>query len=154
VAALALVAAIVVLSTGGGGAGSGQPNGTGAGQSGGGSATSGAAQGAGRGVKLDPVATVKSFYRRAAADDYAGAWALAGPGFRSQLGGFSAFQAQFRSLRSIRFERLSTVSQSGDRATVAIRTTALHTDHVDRCSGTVDVVRGSRWLIDHIAVSC
>jgi hypothetical protein len=101
-----------------------------------------------------PAQAVQGFYTLAAADRYADAWALAGPGFRSQLGGFSAFRAQFRSLRSIRFERLSTVSQAGDRATVAIRTTAVHTDHVDRCSGTVDTIRATRWLIDHIAVSC
>jgi serine/threonine-protein kinase len=101
-----------------------------------------------------PAQAVQGFYTLAAADRYADAWELAGPGFRNQLGGFSAFRAQFRSLRSIRFERLSTVSQARDRATVAIRTTALHTDHVDRCAGTVDVARGTRWLIDHIAVSC
>jgi len=106
------------------------------------------------GPSSGPAQAVQTFYTEAAADRYGDAWALAGPGFRNQLGGFSAFRAQFGSLRSIRFERLSTIRQAGDRATVAIRTTALHSDHVDRCSGTVDVVRGTRWLIDHIAVAC
>ena len=101
-----------------------------------------------------PAQAVQGFYTLAADDRYADAWALAGPGFRSQLGGFSAFRAQFGSLRSIRFDRLATVRQAGDRATVAIRTVAQHTDHVDRCSGTVDVVRSARWLINHIAVGC
>jgi len=101
-----------------------------------------------------PAQAVQGFYTLAADDRYADAWALAGPGFRSQLGGFSAFRAQFGSLRSIRFDRLATVRQTGDRATVAIRTIAQHTDHVDRCSGTVDVVRSAHWLIDHIAVGC
>lgn len=102
----------------------------------------------------EPAAVVQAFYQRAAAHRYQDAWALASPNFRAQLGGFAAFRAQFRSLRSIAFERLSIVSQAGDRAVVAIRTTAVHSDHVDRCSGTVDAVRRPRWVVDHIAVAC
>jgi eukaryotic-like serine/threonine-protein kinase len=113
-----------------------------------------AGHGPAQATSAGPAGAVQGFYTLAAADRYADAWALAGPGFRSQLGGFSAFQSQFRSLRSIRFDRLATVSRAGDRATVAVRTTAVHTDHVDRCSGTVEVVRAPRWLIDHIAVAC
>jgi hypothetical protein len=58
-------------------------------------------------------------------------------------------------VRSIDFEQISTSSRSGDRATVALRTTAVHTDRTDRCRGTADAVRsGTTWAIDHISVSC
>jgi serine/threonine protein kinase len=102
-----------------------------------------------------PEGAVRAFYTRAAAHDYDGAWELAGPGLRSQLLGRDAFENQFSTVRSIDFEQISTSSRSGDRATVALRTTAVHTDRTDRCRGTADAVRsGTTWAIDHISVSC
>jgi serine/threonine-protein kinase len=103
-----------------------------------------------------PEGAVQAFYERAAAHRYEEAWALASPGLRSQLGGFAAFRSQFASVRSIEFSRAETV-QRGDRAaTVAIATTATHTDHVDRCSGTVasTAAPDGGWLVDRLAVSC
>ncbi|MEJ7714180.1 MAG: protein kinase [Thermoleophilaceae bacterium] len=104
-----------------------------------------------------PERVARAFYERAAADRYEDAWKLAGPGFREQLGGFAAFRAQFGTLKSVRFERAETTAQTGDRATVALATTATHTNRVDTCRGDVSLRRGSRarpWLIDRIAVDC
>jgi len=110
---------------------------------------------AGATIASAPAQAVQSFYQQAAADRFDAAWELAGPGFRSQLGGFEAFRSQFGSLQSISFGRAQTTSRSGDRATVAIQTTAVHRDRTDRCSGTVATTRtAGRWLIERIAVSC
>lgn len=104
-----------------------------------------------------PEKVARGFYERAAADRYASAWKLAGPGFRAQLGGFDAFRAQFSTLKSVRFKRAETTDQTGDRATVAIATTATHTNRVDTCRGDVSLGRTSSkrpWLIDRIGVDC
>ena len=104
-----------------------------------------------------PEGVARSFYQRAAADRYEAAWSLAGPGFRAQLGGFDAFQAQFSTLESISFDRAQTTSETPDRSTVAITTTAVHTDRTDTCGGEVSLARepgAASWLIDRIAVDC
>jgi serine/threonine-protein kinase len=104
-----------------------------------------------------PEQVARAFYERSAADRYEDAWTLAGPGFREQLGGFAAFRAQFSTLKSVRFERAETTAQTGDRATVALATTATHTNRIETCRGDVSLRRGSRarpWLIDRIAVDC
>jgi serine/threonine-protein kinase len=103
-----------------------------------------------------PEGAVQAFYERAAAHRYEDAWALAAPGLRSQLRGFEAFRSQFSSVRSIAFSRAETVRRDGEAATVAIATTATHTDHVDRCTGTVTTASGpdGGWLVDRLAVSC
>jgi serine/threonine-protein kinase len=104
-----------------------------------------------------PEGVARSFYQRAAADRYEAAWSLAGPGFRAQLGGFDAFQAQFSTLESISFDRAQTTSETPDRSTVAIATTAVHTDRTDTCGGEVSLARepgAASWLIDRIAVDC
>jgi serine/threonine protein kinase len=104
-----------------------------------------------------PEKVARGFYERAAADRYSSAWKLAGPGFRAQLGGFDAFRAQFSTLKSVRFKRAETTDQTGDRATVAIATTATHTNRVDTCRGDVSLGRTSSkrpWLIDRIGVDC
>ncbi len=104
-----------------------------------------------------PARVTRAFYERAAADDYAGAWKLAGPGFRSQLNGYDAFRAQFSTLQSVRFDRLTTTAQAGNRATVAIATKATHTNRVDTCSGNVSLARAGAarpWLIERIGVGC
>jgi hypothetical protein len=104
-----------------------------------------------------PSRVTKAFYERAADDDYAGAWKLAGPGFRQQLNGYDAFRSQFSTLRSVRFDRLKTTSETGNRATVAISTQATHTNRVDHCTGDVSLQRSAAsqpWLIERIGVDC
>jgi serine/threonine protein kinase len=103
-----------------------------------------------------PAGAVRAFYGRAAAHRYDDAWALAGPGLRSQLGGFGAFQRQFSTVRSIVFARAQTVTQSAGAATVALATTATHTDHVDHCTGTADTApaSGGGWVVSHLDISC
>ncbi len=102
-----------------------------------------------------PAGAVQAFYQRAARHRYAEAWSLAGPGVRTQLGGFAAFQGQFQSLRSISFPRAQTTSQAPGRATVTITTVAVHTTRTDHCTGSVDLVPGGDgWLLSHINVTC
>jgi len=102
-----------------------------------------------------PAAAVQAFYTRAAAHRFDAAWSLAAPAFRSQLGGFAAFQSQFSSVRSITFQRARTSSQAGDRATVAVRTTSVQTARTDHCQGPVDLVRGAGgWMVEQIHIAC
>jgi eukaryotic-like serine/threonine-protein kinase len=103
-----------------------------------------------------PAGAVRAFYGRAAAHRYDDAWAVAGPGLRSQLQGYEAFKSQFSTVRSIVFSQAQTQQQSASAATVAIATTATHTDHVDRCTGTVDTApaSGGGWVVTHLNVNC
>jgi hypothetical protein len=102
-----------------------------------------------------PEAAVRGFYERAAADDFEGAWALAGPGFRSQLGGFESFRAALGTLESIEFTRLDLVERSADSSTVAVRTRATHESRVDSCSGSLETARTSGgWLVESGDVRC
>jgi eukaryotic-like serine/threonine-protein kinase len=103
-----------------------------------------------------PEGAVKAFYGHAAAHRFDDAWSLAAPSLRSQLGGFAAFRSQFSSVRSIRFGRAETVRRGADAATVAIATTATHTDRVDRCTGTAQTAPapGGGWVVAHLNVSC
>jgi serine/threonine-protein kinase len=103
-----------------------------------------------------PAGAVQAFYGRAAAHRYDDAWSLAAPSLRSQLGGFGAFQRQFSTVRSIVFGRASTIRRSDSGATVAIATTATHTDHVDECTGSVDTApaSGGGWVVAHLNVNC
>jgi serine/threonine protein kinase len=103
-----------------------------------------------------PEGAVRAFYTRAAAHRYQDAWALAAPGLRNQLQGFSAFTAQFASVRSIRFRRAQTIRRAAGAATVAIATTATHTDRIDHCAGTAQTARapGGGWQVSHLTISC
>ena len=104
-----------------------------------------------------PESVVRAFYQRAAADRHEAAWSLAAPSFRAQLGGFGDFQSQFGTLESISFDRAQTTSQTPDRSSVAIATTAVHTDRTDTCRGEVSLARdpgAGRWLIEGIEVVC
>ncbi|MEA2268656.1 MAG: hypothetical protein QOC64_1266, partial [Solirubrobacteraceae bacterium] len=103
-----------------------------------------------------PEGAVQAFYGHAAAHRYDEAWALAAPSLRSQLGGFDAFRSQFSSVRSIEFSRAETVQREDAAATVAIATTATHTDRVDRCAGTVATAAGpdGGWVVSRLAVNC
>jgi hypothetical protein len=100
-----------------------------------------------------PAATVNDFYQRAASGDYAGAWALATPRAREKLGGFAGFSQGQSSLESITFPKLKG-KEKGDSATVDLRSQAVHSDRIDRCKGSIDLVRaGGAWMLDdfHIA---
>ena len=105
---------------------------------------------------LSPAATVRAFYERAAEDDFAGAWRLAGPGMRDVYGGSQAeFERQLGSLERIEFPELGLESRSGSTAVVRVSTVATHTDRVDRCTGTLQTVRsGGRWLVEPHGLSC
>jgi serine/threonine-protein kinase len=106
--------------------------------------------------RLTPTATVRAFYERAAADDFAGAWRLAGPGMRAVYGGSRAeFERQLGSLERIEFPELALAGRSGSTATVRVRTVATHTDRVDRCSGTLQtVLSGGRWQVEPAGLTC
>jgi hypothetical protein len=106
---------------------------------------------------LSPAATVRAFYDRAAAGDYAGAWQLAGPGMRRAFGdSLDQFTRDLSSLRHVEFQQVSVAGRSPGAVTVEIRTVATHSDHVDRCSGRLRTVRGAdgRWLVDPAGVQC
>ncbi len=90
-----------------------------------------------------PIAAVESFYRLGATHRYGAAWSLADPAFRSQLGSYNGFADGQAQVRSVRFDSAQVVGQSGSSATVALRTTSVHTDGSHQCSGTVEVVDGS-----------
>jgi serine/threonine protein kinase, bacterial len=117
---------------------------------------SGAGRAATTAAAASPTAAVEGFYERAAAHRYDDAWALAAPSLRAQLGGFDAFRRQFADVRSIVFQRAATVARSASAATVALTTTATHTDRVDHCTGTAQTAPGADggWVMTHIAVSC
>ena len=152
--AVAAVAGVLALGNDGGGqAQSGDPQVPA--ESGGSGASDGAQSGAAPAASA-PEQTVTSFYQRAAAGDYTGAWALAGPGFRSQQGGFESFRGGFDTLESIDFKQAESTGAQGDSATVQIRTVAKHSDGVDRCRGSLDLNRdgGNGWLIDRANISC
>ncbi len=103
-----------------------------------------------------PTATVRAFYERAAADDFAGAWRLAGPGMRAAFGDSrDRFESEMSSLRRITFERLAVTQRSDAMVTVDIRSTATHTDHVDHCTGELRTIKdGERWVVEPAGVSC
>jgi hypothetical protein len=102
----------------------------------------------------EPTAAVSDFYENAASQNTSAAWALATDRARDQLGGYPSFRAGQSSLREISFPTLRTTEQTGDSATVELRSIAVHADRTDRCSGTVDLVRsGGRWLLDHFSIA-
>ncbi|HET7050460.1 MAG TPA: serine/threonine-protein kinase [Solirubrobacteraceae bacterium] len=115
----------------------------------------GAAPTAGSGAPT-PTTAVQSFYEAAAAHRYSEAWALADPNLRNQLGGYSAFQNQMSSVRSITFHKAQTVGgSSSDSATVAVQTTSVQTSGTQQCAGTARTVRsGQGWLVDRVSINC
>ncbi len=109
------------------------------------------------GSSASPVSSVESFYTLAASHRYPEAWALADPTFRNQLAGYQSFQAGQAGDRSITFDSANVVSQTGNSATVAVRTTSVRTDGTKHCAGTVDLQRSSAsagWLLHLIHINC
>jgi hypothetical protein len=115
----------------------------------------GAASGVGPGAPT-PTSAVQSFYKAAAAHRYSEAWALADPNLRSQLGGYSSFQKQFSSVRSITFHKAQTAGgSSSDSATVMVQTTSVQDSGTQQCEGAVRTARsGQGWLLDRVAINC
>lgn len=106
---------------------------------------------------LSPTATVRAFYRRAAAGQYEAAWALAGPAMRTAFGNsLPRFQSELSSLRGIEFQRLAVTERNDGSVTMEIRSVATHVDRVDRCSGTLRTVRGAggRWAVEPAGIHC
>jgi eukaryotic-like serine/threonine-protein kinase len=104
-----------------------------------------------------PISAVESFYGRAAAHQYAQAWALADPTFRNQLEGYDSFQAQQADDRSITFNGAQVLSKSSHAATVAVSTISVRADGTKHCSGTVDLSRADSsggWLLHLIHINC
>ena len=102
-------------------------------------------------------ATVRAFYRRAAAGEYRAAWRLAGPGMRTAFGNsFERFRSDLSSLRRIEFERVAISERDDASVTVEIESIATHDDHVDRCSGTLRTVQGDAgsWVVEPAGVRC
>jgi hypothetical protein len=100
---------------------------------------------------------VQAFYQAAAQHRYADAWALADPKLQNQLGGYSAFQHQMSSVRSITFHRAQVVGGAGSNsATVSLQTTSVQTSRTQECAGTARAVRsgGRSWLLDSISINC
>jgi len=161
--ALAAIAAVAVLVAGGGGSGgsaktdnhAGSKAGAGGGAATAASSKAGTASGS-TASSSSPDGTVETFYQRSAAGDYGGAWELADSSFRSQLGGFAAFESQQSTLQAIEFRSIDVTSESGSNATVSFSTVATHTSFVDRCTGSMTLVASSgSWLIDRAQnISC
>ena len=106
---------------------------------------------------LSPTATVRAFYRRAAAGRYAAAWKLAAPGMREAFGNsFEQFRSDLSSLQRIEFPRVAITKRDDASVTVEIQSVATHDDRVDRCSGTLRTVRGDhgRWVVEPAGIHC
>ncbi len=111
---------------------------------------------AGGSASGSPVQAVEQFYKAAAAHQYATAWALADPNLRSQVGGYSGFQNEMSSVRSVTFDRAAQLADSSPTtATVAVQTTSVQTSQTQQCSGTVQTVHnGGGWLLDRLSIGC
>jgi eukaryotic-like serine/threonine-protein kinase len=106
---------------------------------------------------LSATATVRAFYRRAAARNYRAAWRLAGPAMRLAFGNsFERFRADLSSLRHVEFKRVKIVDRSDASAKLQIETIATHAERVDHCTGTLRTIRGQdgRWLVEPAGVRC
>ncbi|HWH12135.1 MAG TPA: serine/threonine-protein kinase, partial [Solirubrobacteraceae bacterium] len=108
-----LVAIVVAVLASGGGAPKAPATAHGTGKTSAATSSSGASSPAesqvtGNASTSTPSGAVRTFYARAAAHDYAGAWALADPAFRSELAGYASFAAGQSQVRSITFDEAQT----------------------------------------------
>jgi hypothetical protein len=107
------------------------------------------------GATGSPGAAVASFYELAASHNYAQAWNLADPVFRSQLGGYDSFKSGQAGDKAIIFHTDRVMSQSGHTATVAVQTTSERTNGTQQCQGTVQLQNESgSWLLHAISINC
>jgi len=103
-----------------------------------------------------PSGAVQTFYARAAAHDYPGAWALADPAFRTQLQGYASFASGQSRVRRITFREARAIAQTAQTATVAVATTSVLVDRTEHCRGTVALARsaGGTWMLHQISINC
>jgi hypothetical protein len=107
--------------------------------------------------RLSATATIRAFYRRAAAGNYASAWRLAGPSMRRAFGdSLPRFRRELSSLQHIDFTRVAIAARDDAGVTVAIQSVATHADRVDRCSGTLRAIRSEAggWLVEPAGLRC
>jgi hypothetical protein len=98
---------------------------------------------------------VQAFYTAAADGDYDGAWSLLADDARAQFGGDpDQLRATFDSLERVEIHSLDP-RVDGDRAQVALATTAYHRQYVDECSGSTSLGRGEGgWHITQFEIGC
>ncbi|MBV9174557.1 MAG: hypothetical protein JOZ81_31230 [Chloroflexi bacterium] len=97
----------------------------------------------------DPSAAVQDFYARVAAHDFDDAAALWSPRMRAAFPPAQNIDQRFSGTRSVTVRRADVVSQTGDRAAVAVQLDEAAADGQHHWSGTWQVVRGpDGWLLD------
>ncbi len=103
-----------------------------------------------------PAAAFTSFYTLPTKGDFAGAWALATPNLRQEVGGYDSWRGGEQDLRSISFPELRVTSGGSGSATLQFSSVAQHAGYVDHCSGGAALVRGaSSWQVDRLTdISC
>ena len=105
-----------------------------------------------------PTAAVESFYRLAAAQQTAQAWALADRALRAQLQGYDNFRSGQSGDRSITFDSAHTVSQTATTATVAVATTSVRNDGTHHCTGIIDTAAAAgsprQWQLHQLHIAC
>ncbi|MEA2371917.1 MAG: eukaryotic-like serine/threonine-protein kinase [Solirubrobacteraceae bacterium] len=121
-----------------------------------GSTSTGGSQVSANPTTSTPSGAVQTFYGHAASHDYAAAWALADPAFRSQLQGYASFASGQSRVRQITFHQAQTIAQTAQSATVAVRTTSVLVDKTQQCQGTVSLVRSTAgaWMLHQISINC
>jgi hypothetical protein len=121
-----------------------------------GSTSTGGSRVTGNPTSSTPSGAVETFYGHAASHDYAAAWALADPAFRSQLQGYASFASGQSRVRQITFHQAQTIAQTAQSATVAVRTTSVLVDKTQQCQGTVSLVRSTAgtWMLHQISINC
>jgi serine/threonine-protein kinase len=102
----------------------------------------------------EPAATVRAFYNALVDRNFDKARALLDPSAAAQLGS-TGVSGLASTLRSVTFARATTSARSSSQATVSIVTTAVHTDHTDHCTGTVQMSGApGAWKLHRFGVAC
>ena len=103
-----------------------------------------------------PAGAVQAFYQRAAAHQFASAWALADPQLRQQVAGFASFSGSQSRVSSITFHSLSTTNTAPTSAAVGFTDTSVVSGVVHKCHGTILTVRPtptSGWLLHQLQIA-
>ncbi|MGI8580368.1 MAG: hypothetical protein ACR2K9_07465, partial [Solirubrobacteraceae bacterium] len=102
----------------------------------------------------EPAAAVRAFYGALVARRFDKARSLLDPSAAAQLGS-TGVSGLASTLRSVTFASAMTSAQSSTQATVAIVTTAVHTDRTDHCTGTVQMSGApGAWKVHRFGVDC
>jgi hypothetical protein len=97
---------------------------------------------------------VRAFYAALAGRRFDEASSLLDPSASGQVepGGVRGLAS---TLRSVTFARAATATRTSSRATVAIATTAVHSDYTAHCTGTVQLIGGAgAWKVHRFGVQC